>query len=638
MLKQTGSILLLLFLFSNGLFTPPSWSAPAPSQEEKSALDALTALSASGDLMNATLKGNEFLVSFPDSSLRDKVYFILGDSYYKQNQKDLARGVYKKLIDQFPASPLYPQALEKTAEIAVDQGLWAQAEKIYAGLVDTISDPKAQRDIYEKLIDLAGRRGDYKQTVSYLMDESEVVRDPEGSQLIRAKIASIIQVRMNKEDLQDVIESYPKEFPGDAAYLKLAAAYEEEKDPYHFEKTVRKFMEAFPKSESANLLKEKLALMKDSAKRKRINIGVLVSGEKNLAGFSAQVINGAQLAMDDFSRETHNDSVGMVVQELGPLVTRNAAEAETFLRDYSIKAVIGPMLSSSFQGMGALAESQNVPFVTPAATNPGVTSRSRFLFRNALTNMIQAKEIADYAIAKAGLKRFVVIAPKSKSGDELTKAFIEEATRLGGEIIDVEIYEPGTTDFTQQIKHLVKVDLGKYGIQGEKVETKDYKNRQKREYKPGFDGVFLPGEGVFAGLIPSQLAFFDISEVALLGSSGWNSPDFLKAGNKYAEGGVFVDGFFAGSDSPPIAKFVADYRKRFQSEPTLFSAQSYDTTRMILQVIKGGATLGYQIRTGLLEMPPYEGVTGLTKFNPNGEAEKKVFIIEIRSGSLHQIN
>ena len=60
--------------------------------------------------------------------------------------------------------------------------------------------------------------------------------------------------------------------------------------------------------------------------------------------------------------------------------------------------------------------------------------------------------------------------------------------------------------------------------------------------------------------------------------------------------------------------------------------------QMVVQAVKNGATTGTQIRNSLLGMAGFEGISGITHFNPDGEAEKKVFILQIKNGSLKQIN
>jgi ABC-type branched-subunit amino acid transport system substrate-binding protein len=300
--------------------------------------------------------------------------------------------------------------------------------------------------------------------------------------------------------------------------------------------------------------------------------------------------------------------------------------------------VIGPLFSKDFESIGGVADYFSIPFITPTATHPGITLRSKFLLRNGLTSPLQAKEIADYAMTQGGMKRVVIFYPKNSYGEELSRAFIDEVTRLGGEIIVQESYPPDSVDFSTEIKHIIKIDLTKYGIQGEKIEEKDFKHKIKRDYTPGFDSIYLPGDGVRAGLIPSQLAFFDIKGVSLYGSNGWNSPEFLKAGGRYLEGAIFPDGFFIDSPTPQATQFVSRYRKVFQTDPTIFSAQTYDAMTMIIQAIKNGAVTGGQVKSAILGMNPYEGVTGTTRFGSSGEAEKKPFIIQIKNGKLHQVN
>jgi ABC-type branched-subunit amino acid transport system substrate-binding protein len=139
------------------------------------------------------------------------------------------------------------------------------------------------------------------------------------------------------------------------------------------------------------------------------------------------------------------------------------------------------------------------------------------------------------------------------------------------------------------------------------------------------------------GLIAGQLAFYDFKNITLLGSNGWNSKDLLKIGGRFVEGGVFVDGFFSGSTDPVVQSFVERYRTRYQTDPTIFAAQSYDITRMVLAALQKGIASGPALRDYLLTVKDFPGASGRLNFTPEGEAEKKLFIIQIKNGRFVQI-
>ncbi|MHB8481719.1 MAG: penicillin-binding protein activator [Nitrospiria bacterium] len=636
-LKRCFCLGILCLVFSSAVVVATA-DLPGVSGEDTQAFESALKSFNEGNFDQAIIQLTDFISKYPFYSKTDQVFFILGEAHFRQGHLPEAKEAYKQVVEHFQSSPYYSQAFSQVAYISYDLGQFDQAQSMLKELSDETNDPQKQIEIYDKLYDIGVKKEEWVKVIEYLLQKLKILANSPEQQEVRNKILALIQDKIGKKDLEALVDRYPREFPGDYAYLRLISIYETGKDTFHLERTIKRFLEIFPKHENNDVLRQKLSAISERAKKHKIIIGVLVPSLKKAEEFTDQVIDGINLALWDYQKPANDDSIGVVFKELGNQPDKNVAETEAFLKEYGPKAIIGPLLSREFESMSGLADKYSVPFITPTATHPGITTRSRFLFRNALTNGVQAKEIADYAIARPGLKRFVILYPDNSYGEELSKAFSDEAARLGGEVIAVASYPPAATDFSSQIKYLINTDLSKYGVEGDKTETKNFKNRVKREYTPGFDALFLAGEGIKSGLIPSQLAFYDITGITFLGSSGWDSPDFLEAGGKYLEGGIFVDGFFIDSPLPAVSQFVGKYRQYFQRDPTLFSAQSYDAMQMILQAVKNGATTGSQIRNSLLGMAGFEGVSGTTHFRPDGEAEKKLFILQVKNGSLHQIN
>ncbi len=630
---KTGFGFCLFYLF----FSPMGWGASPVADESLVMGTALSAFQG-GDFDNVIIQLSDFIGKYKSSSKMDQAYFLLGEAHFKKSHLLEAKEAYKQIVDHFQASSYYPQALSQTAYISFDLGQFDQAQLLFKELSEETTDPQKQNEIYDKLYEISVKKEEWVKGIGTLVEKSRILANTAEAQLVLNKILGVIQEKLGKKDLDVLIDQYPRGFPGDYAYLQLISIYDAEKDTFHLERTIKHFLEIFPKRENVEQMRQKLNAISEKAKKHKTIIGVLVPSLKKAEEITDQVINGVNMALWEYQKTTHDDSMGLVFKELGNQPGKNAAEIEALIKEFSPKAVIGPLLSKEFESLSGLAETFSLPFITPTATRSGITMRSKFLFRNALTNAFQAKEIADYAITRGGLKRFVIFYPENSYGEELSRVFSAEVARLGGEVIAIETYSPDASDFSLQIKNLIKTDLSKYGIEGNKTAGKEFKNQIKREYIPGFDAVFLPGEGTKAGLIPSQMAFFDVTGVAFLGANGWNSSDFLKAGGKYLEGGIFVDGFFNESSSPVVSRFVQKYQKYFQSEPTIFSAQSYDAMDLILQALKNGATTGNQVRNSLLGITGFEGVSGINRFSQDGEGEKKPFILQVKNGRLQQIN
>ena len=149
----------------------------------------------------------------------------------------------------------------------------------------------------------------------------------------------------------------------------------------------------------------------------------------------------------------------------------------------------------------------------------------------------------------------------------------------------------------------------------------------KVSLKLNYDAIFIPGFYDKVGLILPQLVFYNIDEITLLGSRGWNSPELIKIAGNYLKPGFFVDGFFPESGRAKVRNFVAKFSATFGNDPTLYSAQAYDSANIFIQIIEKGADNRLQVREQLAAIRDYPGVSGKTTILPSGDSEKELFTL-----------
>jgi ABC-type branched-subunit amino acid transport system substrate-binding protein len=255
---------------------------------------------------------------------------------------------------------------------------------------------------------------------------------------------------------------------------------------------------------------------------------------------------------------------------------------------------------------------------------------------------MQAERIATYAAKEQGYRRFCILHPDTVYGRELARLFAQEVRRLDGEIIAMEAFKEGDTNFAPQIQRLKNEDLKKYGlavpVEVANPTAKPLSRNEKRVlYTPGFDAIFIPSRSKEIGLLAAQLAFHDI-KVPLLGTNGWNSQDFARTADRAVDGATFVDGFFIDSPNPSVQEFVQRHQKRFESPPSLFTMQGYDAARIAIDGIRHGATSGDALHEYLATSRNLPTLTGPAGFGHDGALHRPLFLLQVKQGKFVQLN
>lgn len=624
------------FEFNSRIYaeTGPASSANHPTlKQAKRLIDA-----GQGEEAVTTLR--RFLATSPKPELLDDTYLLLGAALHSTKQYGEALKYLLLLQTEFPDSKVTDRGKLMQARVHAAMGNLDLALPILTGLRNLSKDDGTKREALRLSGEFYAQKKDATRAIQAWLDEVALGTEDQAED-VRARIRELASETTDKKTLEQIRSAFPRSFPGDLASLRLIDLYIGRGEDHQAIRQIQQFLVNFPTHPQAAKTSDLLATLQAKQKSNQFFIAGVLPLSGKLAPFAAEVLSGIQLAVEANRDRAGSPSVGLIVKDL-------EADHASFLDDFSELlnddrplAVIGPLLSKNLPVMAELAERAHVPLITPTATLPNVRRLGNYVFSTALTYELQAKRIATYAIKEQGFRRFCILHPDTTYGRELARLFTQEVRQHEGEIIAVESYKEGEADVGAQLKRMKAEDLKRYGlsvpVDQTKLTGKLTKLDKKIFYTPGFDAIFIPGRAADAGIITSQLNFHDM-KVPFLGTNGWNSPDFARTDDSSIDGAVFVDGFFVDSPTPTVQDFVSRYKKRFETNPTLFAMQGYDAAKLVLDAVRKGADSGENVRDQLLTQPDLSSLTGPATFGPDGTLNRPVFLIQIKRGRFTQVN
>lgn len=581
-----------------------------------------------------------FLATSPKPELLDDTYLLLGAALHSTKQYGEALKYLLLLQTEFPDSKVTDRGKLMQARVHAAMGNLDLALPILTGLRNLSKDDGTKREALRLSGEFYAQKKDATRAIQAWLDEVALGTEDQAED-VRARIRELASETTDKKTLEQIRSAFPRSFPGDLASLRLIDLYIGRGEDHQAIRQIQQFLVNFPTHPQAAKTSDLLTTLQAKQKSNQFFIAGVLPLSGKLAPFAAEVLSGIQLAVEANRDRAGSPSVGLIVKDL-------EADHASFLDDFSELlnddrplAVIGPLLSKNLPVMAELAERAHVPLITPTATLPNVRRLGNYVFSTALTYELQAKRIATYAIKEQGFRRFCILHPDTTYGRELARLFTQEVRQHEGEIIAVESYKEGEADVGAQLKRMKAEDLKRYGlsvpVDQTKLTGKLTKLDKKIFYTPGFDAIFIPGRAADAGIITSQLNFHDM-KVPFLGTNGWNSPDFARTDDSSIDGAVFVDGFFVDSPTPTVQDFVSRYKKRFETNPTLFAMQGYDAAKLVLDAVRKGADSGENVRDQLLTQPDLSSLTGPATFGPDGTLNRPVFLIQIKRGRFTQVN
>lgn len=594
-----------------------------------------------GDHESAASTLRRFLTTTPRPEHLDDTYLLLGAALYGMKDYGEALRYLNQLHSEFPESELLDRSKLLLARTHAAMGNVDLALPLLTQVRTTTLDEVTKREAQQLSAEILTQKKDYVWAIHILL-EGMAGSSEEHVRETREQVRQFVAEKMDKKGLIRVRDAYPHSYPGDLASLRLIDYYIGRGEDHLAEREARHFLAAFPTHPSVQKAGESLEVIRSRLKANQYVIAAVLPLSGQLSTFATDVLQGIQLAVETSREQPGTPSVGLIVKD-------HDIDRQGFLEDLSMLlhhdrplAVIGPMLSRNLPVMAEMAQKTRVPLITPAATLPNVRRLGNYLFSTSLTYPLQAERMATYATQEQGHRRFCIIHPDTVYGRELARLFAQEVYHLDGEVIAIEAFKEGETDFAPQIQRLKAEDLRKYGlavpVEIPRSAGKPVNRTEKRVlYTPGFDAIFIPSRSQDIGLLAAQLAFHDI-KVPLLGTNGWNSQDFVRTADRTVDGATFVDGFFVDSPSPAVQDFVQRYRKRFESTPSLFTMQGYDAAGVVLEGIRHGATSGEALREFLATQRDLPTLAGPASFGPDGTLRRPLFLLQVKQGKFVQLN
>ena len=570
----------------------------------------------------------DFVTLFKDSSLVDDAYFRIGDIALGKGDYDDATENFQKIIVDHVDSNFLLDAKFKLALAYFKKREYNDSIQSLESLL-TFSLDKGRRvavmtTIADCYLNLARNRDGLLWYAKALgLGPEEGLRDK-----IERRVVSVVDKRIKTDELMGLKFEFDDAFVG--AYIGYALIIKKVDAGNYDEAKVE--MQAFIKETENESLKvkgrEALDLIVQRMDIKFDTIGCILPLSGRYAPYGEKLLKGVQLAAGIFSSE-EGLPINLIIRDSKGDPEEAMRLVDELVDEGKVIAIVGPLLSKVSEAAATRAQERGVPLMA-LSQKDGIPDIGSYIFRNFVTSRLQTRTLAEYAVNEMGIKRFAIMYPKDLYGEEMMSLFWNDALLLGAEVVGIEGYDKKQYDFGREIKRLVGMD---------KVDKKEEKEKEEHEKTVpiiDFDAVFIPDSYSKAAAIIPQFAYNDIVGIKFFGPSSWHSPKLVKMGGKYVKGTIFTEGFYADSSYEDARKFSLNYESVFGENPGTMEAQSYDSTRMLVSMIKNGdARSRVEMKNALLLINDFKGATGRTTVTESGDVEKKLFVLTVdRDGIL----
>ncbi|HEL1618783.1 TPA: ABC transporter substrate-binding protein [Streptococcus suis] len=322
---------------------------------------------------------------------------------------------------------------------------------------------------------------------------------------------------------------------------------------------------------------------------------------------------GANLAVKEINAAGGIDGKKIeVITKDNKSETAEAATVATSLASEGANVVIGPATSGASAASIPALTSAGVPMITPSGTQTNLVVNDKgevqdYFFRATFTDGYQGQIMAKYATENLSAKKVVLYFDNSSDyGKGVAEAFKKAYT---GEIVSEITFASGDKDFQAALT---------------KLKDKE------------FDAIIMPGYYNETGTIVKQARGLGLNQ-PILGSDGFDSPQFTELATASAASNVYYLSAFVTSASEKAKAFYDAYKKEYNEEPSMFSALAYDSVYMAAEAAKGVADSA-AVKANLAALKDFEGVTGTMSVDKEHNVVKSVYVVGLTNGEESSVD
>ena len=303
-------------------------------------------------------------------------------------------------------------------------------------------------------------------------------------------------------------------------------------------------------------------------------IGLILPMTGQQASTGRQIEAAAKLYMAQHGDTVAGKKIQLIVKDdtSVPDVTKRLAQ-ELVVND-KVNVLAGFGITPSAFATAPIATQSKTPMVVMAAGTSSITQSSPYIVRTSFTLAQSSVAMADWAVAKGGIKKVVTLVSDYGPGHDAEKFFKDRYLFNGGTVVDtlrVPMRNPDFAPFLQKV----------------------------RDAKPDGLFVFVPS-GAGAAVMKQFLERgMDKAGIKLIGPGDITDDDQLNDMGDGALGVVTSHFYSANHPSPTNKKFVEAFKKANKGmRPNFMAVGGYDGMRVIYEALK--ASKGHGGGDGLL--------------------------------------
>ena len=328
---------------------------------------------------------------------------------------------------------------------------------------------------------------------------------------------------------------------------------------------------------------------------------------RQTASFGTPILQGLELALEEINNaQPEGPKLKFVIEDDQSTVDGAVAAFNTLIQAGDVPFILGPPTSSQTEQVFPIAQENQIVAISPTSSKRGLSALGDFLFRISLTTGALIPPGIEVTHAKLAYQSAATLYDAADAFSiDADEAVREVLTEKGIEVVAIETFQGGDTDFTEQLTRIKELNPDIVFLSSLPPE------------KPG---VLIQARelGITAPFVLRTLTI-----------------DTVAAANGNAEGAMTFVGWNTTIDTPANQNFIQNYTAKYSSAPNNYAARAYATLYVLVEAItQAQSTDPTAVRDALANIKDLDTIFGTFSFDANGDAVYTPRVLIVKDGEI----
>lgn len=352
-----------------------------------------------------------------------------------------------------------------------------------------------------------------------------------------------------------------------------------------------------------------LFMYNTNSKSESIKIGFVAGLSGKYSSLGTNVKNGVLLALDEVDYKIGDTKIEFI-QKDDKQDSHEAKKAINDLINNDVKIIIGNTTSSmSKTSINIVNKYKDVLLFSPTSgSNEFSQKKDNFIRTQVANNTQRFKHTVDY-FKRNKIKNIVAVYDENNLAyskdfiDNLEKAFVNKKEK----------------------KFITSLKMGD-----------PFKSIKDKIQNKNVDLIVIVANSIDSAKLIQYLKINGI-KTPIMGSAWARSQDFIEEGGKAVEGVLFASSYDNASKSRKFLSFSKSFEKKYNMKPSVFSMQAYETTKIVLNMLKTDKN-PQNLKNNILRKKLHEGLQGDIIFDQFGDVSREFYMVRIKNSKYQRID